>query len=99
MPVHANVGVVPHLSHRLQVLVDDERYRRLRLESQRTGAPIGAIVRDAIDSRLAAAQDPEPGAAAAGRLLAAAPMAVSDWKEMKHQMLEELHGPPEAGDR
>jgi hypothetical protein len=37
------------LNRRLQVLVDDERYERLARESARIGAPVGELVRRAID--------------------------------------------------
>ncbi len=86
------------LSRRLQVLVDDERYERLRRESERTGAPVGAIVRDAIDAALARGSDPRTVGAAAGRLLEAEPMPVEDWGEMKLRMLDEMSGgaPPAA---
>jgi predicted DNA-binding protein len=80
---------MPGLTHRLQVLVDDERYERLSRESERTGTPIGAIVRDAIDSALPAGRDRAPVAAAAERLLAAEPMPVDDWAEMKREKLDE----------
>jgi hypothetical protein len=37
------------LNRRLQVLVDDERFERLARESERTSAPVGELVRRAID--------------------------------------------------
>ncbi len=37
------------LNRRLQILVDDERFDRLAEESNRTGAPVGELVRRAID--------------------------------------------------
>lgn len=37
------------LNRRLQVLVDDERFELLARESERTGAPVGELVRRAID--------------------------------------------------
>jgi hypothetical protein len=82
----------PALTRRLQVLIDDERYERLRREAERTGAPIGAIVRDAIDGAFPAGRDPESVEAAARRLLEAEPMPVDDWGEMKRAMLDELYG-------
>jgi hypothetical protein len=87
------------LTRRLQVLIDDERYERLRREAERTGAPIGAIVRDAIDGALPAGRDPESVEAAARRLLAAEPMPVDDWAEMKRGMLDELYGGPHGTER
>lgn len=78
------------LNHRLQVLIDAERHERLRREAARTGAPVGAIVRDAIDAALPPGQDHDAVAAAAERLLAAEPMPVGEWKDMKREMLDEL---------
>ena len=37
------------LTRRLQVLIDDERYERLRRASEDSGAPVGELVRRAID--------------------------------------------------
>jgi Ribbon-helix-helix protein, copG family len=90
---------MPSLTRRLQVLVDEERYERLRREAERTGAPIGAIVRDAIDGALPAGRDPESVEAAARQLLEADPMPVEDWGHMKRGMLDELYGDPHAGER
>lgn len=80
------------LTRRLQVLIDETRYERLRRESKRTGAPVGAIVRDAIDEKLPPDPDPDAVAAAARRLLEAEPMPVEDWDVMKRQMLDEMYG-------
>ncbi len=87
------------LTRRLQVLIDDERYERLRRASERTGAPIGAIVRDAIDSWVLPTRDPASVASAGDRLLAAAPMPVEDWGVMKGQMLDELYGGAKRSER
>lgn len=81
------------LTRRLQVLVDEQRYERLQRESERTGAPVGAIVRDAIDARVPASAAPDEVAAAADRLLAAEPMPVDDWNAEKQRMLDEMYGP------
>jgi hypothetical protein len=81
------------------VLIDDERYERLHREAQRTGAPIGAIVRDAIDESLPAGRDPESVEAAARQLLTAPPMPVDDWSDTKRHMLDELYGGPQGTGR
>jgi len=60
----------------LQVLLDDERYTRLARRATDRGASIGALVREAIDSRFPAV-DPEKRVAAAV-ILAADPMPVPD---------------------
>jgi hypothetical protein len=81
------------LTRRLQVLIDDERYERLRREAGRTGAPIGAIVRAAIDERFAQAVDREQRRAAALRLLDAPrpPGSEPDWEQAKETMLDEMY--------
>jgi hypothetical protein len=80
------------LDQRLQVLIDEERLGRLRRESERTGAPIGAIVRDAIDERLGGG---EAARRAAARALLAEPLLEGrepDWEDVKAEMLDELGG-------
>ena len=78
------------LNRRLQVLVDDERYERLARESDRIGAPVGELVRRAIDHEF-----PGVGADAererAGReLLAMAPPPGEgpepDWEDQKREI-------------
>lgn len=78
------------LSKRLHVLLDEERLERLRRESQRAGAPIGELVRRAIDREY----PPHlPSREEAGhRLLARAPAPgrEPDWGETKARMIDEL---------
>jgi hypothetical protein len=64
------------LTRRLQVLIDDERYERLKAQSERTGVPIGEIVRRAIDRALPATA--ERRREAIDRFLAAEPIPVPD---------------------
>ena len=78
------------LNRRLQVLVDDERYERLARESERIGAPVGELVRRAIDHEF-----PRVGLGAerrcAGRELLAMtppPGREPDWEEQKREMLD-----------
>ncbi len=59
------------LTRRLQVLIDPERHELLKREAERTGAPVGAIVRAAIDEKLAGSDDESRRSEAARRLLAA----------------------------
>ena len=74
------------LRRRLQVLIDDERYERLKRESEATGVPVGEIVRRAIDRAVPLATD-ERGAAIR-RLLAAAPIPVpEDPADLKREIL------------
>lgn len=68
------------LNRRLQVLLDEERYDRLEREAARRGSPVVTVVREAVDRLLAEETDRR---AAGDRLLAAPPMQVDDWSEMK----------------
>jgi hypothetical protein len=79
------------LNRRLQVLVDEERYERLTRESERAGAPVGELVRRAIDHEFPANElDP---ADAARALLAMPPPPGEgrepDWEDQKREMLDE----------
>lgn len=78
------------LNRRLQVLVDDERYERLTRESKRIGAPVGELVRRAIDHEFGS---DEPDPAAAARALLAMPPPPGDgqepeWEDQKREMLD-----------
>lgn len=37
------------LDHRLQILLDDERYRKVAREAERRGISIAAVIREALD--------------------------------------------------
>ncbi len=78
------------LKRRLQVLVDDERYERLARESERSGAPVGELVRRAIDHEYPAKF---PDRATAARQLLEMPPPLGegpepDWEEQKREMLD-----------
>lgn len=80
------------LNRRLQVLVDDERYERLSRASERIGAPIGELVRRAIDHEFPGV-DQHPERERAGReLLAMAPPPgegpEADWEAQKGEILD-----------
>ena len=77
------------LNRRLQVLVDDERYELLARESKRIGAPVGELVRRAIDHefpRLPGRTERER----AGQELLSMPSPSSgrepDWEEQKREI-------------
>jgi hypothetical protein len=76
------------LNRRLQVLVDDERFELLARESERIGAPVGELVRRAIDHefpRLGGHADRER----AGRELLAMPLPSGpepDWEAQKKEI-------------
>lgn len=72
------------LNHRLQVLLDEDRLRRLEQRSRASGASVGALVRDAIDIAYPGVKTDRERAAAA--FLAAEPIPVKDWDEMKAEL-------------
>jgi hypothetical protein len=79
------------LNRRLQVLVDDGRYELLTRESERTGAPVGELVRRAIDHEFSQPSD-EAERERAGRALLALPTPEGpepDWEGQKQEMLDE----------
>jgi hypothetical protein len=64
------------LTHRLQILIDEERYERVRALAQQRGTSVATVIREAIDRGLPATQ--RRRTAAARRILDAAPMEVGD---------------------
>ena len=64
------------LTRRLQILIDEPRYRRLRAEARERETSVAAVVRDAIDQVVPAAGSRRARAARA--VLAAEPMEVPD---------------------
>jgi hypothetical protein len=78
------------LERRLQLLIDEARYRRLAKRAKETNLSVGAVIREAIDRAY-----PDDGSArrrAAGRrILAAPPMPAPDADELRAE-LEELRG-------
>lgn len=81
---------MPKLTHRTQILLDDERYRRLQRQSELTRRSMGSLVREAIDYRFPGASMTKEEAVDA--ILNAEPMEVDDWPKMKEEMLEGLWG-------
>jgi hypothetical protein len=63
-------------SHRLQVLLDDDRYDRVTALARQQRTSVATVIREAIDRGLPAA--PRRRSAAGKRILAAPPMAVGD---------------------
>jgi hypothetical protein len=71
------------LTRRLQILIDEPRYRRLRAEARERKTSVAAVIRDAIDQAL-----PVTGsrrARAARAILSAEPMAVPDVQELRRE--------------
>ncbi len=64
------------LTHRLQLLLDDERYQRVQTLAHQRGTSVAAVIRDALDRGLPATQ--RRRSAAARRILAAEPMQVGN---------------------
>jgi hypothetical protein len=80
------------LNRRLQVLVDDERYARLARESERIGAPVGELVRRAIDHEFPGSGNRTERERAGRELLAMPPPPGDgpepDWEDQKREMLD-----------
>jgi predicted DNA-binding protein len=75
------------LDHRLQILIDDERHRRISAAAQERGVSVATIVREAIDRGLA---NPDTKRlSAARRLLDAPDMDVPDPQQL-HAELDQL---------
>jgi hypothetical protein len=74
------------LERRLQILLDDARYRRLTTAARERGTSVAAVVRDAIDLALPA--DLAKKRAALEAILAAEPMPVPDVEELKREIAE-----------
>jgi hypothetical protein len=77
------------LSHRLQILIDDERLARLEAEAARRKLPVSVLVRDAIDA--AYPVDAVTRQAAARRILSAEPMPVPEVRALRRE-LDALRG-------
>jgi hypothetical protein len=81
---------VPPLTRRTQILLDEERYVRLEDRARRTGASVGALIRQAIDIAFPGA--PSDRERAGQALLDAEPIPVADWPELKRDLLD-AHAP------
>jgi len=81
-------------THRLSILINDDLPARLRRESDRTGAPVGELVRRAIGQALPV-EDGER--ATAGRFLlelSTPAVAEPDWEQQKDELLDDLGRAP-----
>lgn len=80
------------LNRRLQVLVDDERFERLARESERIGAPVGELVRRAIDREFPRDEGHAERERAGRELLAMPPPPGDgpepDWQDQKRELLD-----------
>ncbi|MEX2196900.1 MAG: hypothetical protein WD844_16620 [Thermoleophilaceae bacterium] len=84
------------LTRRTQILLDEERYERLRRRAERDGESVAAVVRTAIDGLLD--DDDERRRRAAASFLAAEPMPVDDWPVMKREIEEMYERTPGLGE-
>lgn len=74
------------MTRRLQLLLDEERYRRVAAVARRKRVSVATVIRDAIDSSLASESRDRASAAAA--ILAAEPMPVPSVKELRKELDE-----------
>jgi len=72
------------LDHRLQILLDDERYRRLQDAARSRGVSVATVVREAIDHGLASPRGRRLNAAA--RVLDAEDMPVGDPEALRDEL-------------
>ncbi|MBA3421568.1 MAG: antitoxin [Thermoleophilaceae bacterium] len=72
------------LEHRLQILLDDERHRRITAAARERGVSVATVVREAIDRGIA---DPAGRRRSAGhRVLDAPDMPVPEPRELKDEL-------------
>jgi predicted DNA-binding ribbon-helix-helix protein len=64
------------LNHRMQLLLDDERYQRVQALARQRGTSVAAVIREALDRGLPVTQPRR--SAAARRILTAQPMPVGN---------------------
>jgi hypothetical protein len=84
------------LNRRTQLLLDDARYARLDRRAHATGQSVAAVIREAIDDKLAAETAGAARRAAGDWLLAQSLPAAPepDWAETKRQMLDDAGAAP-----
>lgn len=83
------------LSRRTQLLLDDQRFERVRREAERSGNSVGAVIRRAIDEALPPEEDAAARRRAAGERLLAEPPPHGpepNWEDVKDEMLDALYG-------
>jgi hypothetical protein len=77
------------LNRRLQILVDDERFERLAEASKRSGAPVGELVRRAIDREFPPHNAEREQAGQRLLSMAPPPGREPEWEDQKREMLDE----------
>ena len=73
------------LARRTQLLLDEQRYARLRARAEAQGTSVGAVIREAIDRVLDEDADQARREAAAA-LLAAEPLPVGEPDELEREL-------------
>jgi hypothetical protein len=81
--------LMPTLTHRLQVLLDEERFVRLEQLAHERKTTVAALVREALD--LAYASDTLPPVLAAERFLGREPIDLGLWDDAKSE-IEQSYG-------
>lgn len=80
------------LTRRTQILLDEERHRRLEDEASQTGRSVASIIREAIDLRLGETDRAQRRLEAGCRLLASPPPAGDerepDWEAVKSDLYD-----------
>lgn len=74
------------LTKRLQVLIDEQRYRRLQAEARARKSSVGALIREAIDKAFPVASHKKRAALRA--ILSAPRISVPDPDELKRELEE-----------
>ena len=77
------------LTKRSQLLLDDEIHARLRERAAQRGISMGALIREAIEEKLFRADDTR--AEAIDELLAAEPLPVEEWSDMKRSLIDDMN--------
>jgi hypothetical protein len=77
------------LTHRLQILLDEERYARVAELARQRGSSVAAVIREAIDHGLPA--PPRRRSSAVRRLLEAPDMQLPDPDQLRDE-LDEIRG-------
>jgi predicted DNA-binding protein len=86
------------LTRRTQLLLDEDRYRRLERRARGTGRSVAAVIREAIDEKLEA-EDREMARQEAGAWLLSQSTPSTpepDWRTSKRDMLDAWGGPSAA---
>jgi hypothetical protein len=82
---------MPNLERRVQILLDEPRYRRVASEARRRRVSVATVVRDAIDQMTSGAETRKDAIAA---ILAAEAMTVpSDPTELRRELDAAREGP------